>query len=126
LKPIDLVLAFVIGMMVFQAGIIFFAGDESYADQCRENTILWAGLRACYDDPNCNLGDDEMFSMYKLNKNALMSCQMRNVKQSIIRKDALDALAEQLTEELLKEEPAAAEPESKFSRPTEESFSASS
>jgi len=58
---------------------------------CIEDTIEWAGLRACFDADDCSLGDDEMFDMYKLNKSAMMACAKRNAAKLIAENEEKEA-----------------------------------
>ena len=65
-----------VGYLIFVAGISIALGRNIQDDGeiCDKSLIRVAGLRACHDNANCNLSNDELHEMYVSGKNAIMAC----------------------------------------------------
>ncbi len=45
------------------------------SELCEAFVIEWSGYTACWKETSCQLGNEEMFEMYQLNKAATMACE---------------------------------------------------
>lgn len=60
--------------------------EEVFPDRlsCQANTIVAQSLSTCYAHPNCNLGDEEMITMYMARKAALIDCRRADMIEAYI------------------------------------------
>lgn len=60
--------------------------EEVFPDRlsCQVNTIVSESLALCYAHPNCNLGDEEMITLYIARKAALIDCKRADMIEAYI------------------------------------------
>jgi len=68
-------------IVVALAGIVAFYGPPTGkvnltdSELCEDLVVEWSGYAGCWKEKSCQLGNEEMFEMYRLNKAATMACE---------------------------------------------------
>jgi hypothetical protein len=83
--------------------ISIFDAPRTYKQECRDFSIVQAGLLACHRDNNCNLADDEVFEMYTAGKAAVIACQRWTKVEEYLLNERLLEEAEAELDEILEE-----------------------
>ena len=79
--------------------------------ECRDQSIIQAGLVACHRDPMCNLNDEEVFTMYRAGKRSVIVCERWTKVEEYNLMELELALQEKALEELTTGEPTEPVPE---------------
>jgi hypothetical protein len=74
---VSTLLGIMFGFSLFQYTEWHVAGEYGRAmADCRASSLVNNSLKACFYDSNCNMSDDEVFTMYRSGKESVISCKL--------------------------------------------------